>query len=224
MKTSNLLLISLLSVMLLFVVGSNLVLKAEFDKIDRKDAFYGYKQEAVKPFKYVKLQGKQIGITQIQPGNSFEIRYNTDRKLFDWKVVGDTIEMTYKRTWDEEADQHDNFNYKPAVYIIAPELSGLNAAKATSIVKGWKNKDLVIKQQGNSIQLTDNRINNLSVILHSGAYMKIDGKNQIEHSTAQVKDSSSLTADKNIFKSFKADVDSTGHISLPGDLYGKAIK
>ena len=102
MKTSNILLTCLLAVMLLFIVGSNLVLKAEFDKIDRKDAFYGYKQETVKTFKYIKIQGKQIGITQIQPGKNYEIRFNKDRKLFDWKVIGDTLEMTYKRTWNEQ--------------------------------------------------------------------------------------------------------------------------
>lgn len=224
MKTSNILLTCLLAVMLLFIVGSNLVLKAEFDKIDRKDAFYGYKQETVKPFNYVKLQGKQIGITQIQPGTSYEIRYNKDRALFDWKVIGDTLEMTYKRTWNEQPNQHDNLNYKPAVYILAPQISGVTAEKTTSIIKGWKNQNMIIKQAGNVILLTDNTIHDLSASLTEGGNMKIDSNNRIENANAQVKDSSLFSTDKNIFKSFQAHVDSTGHITLPGDLYRKALK
>jgi hypothetical protein len=224
MKTSNILLTCLLAVTLLFIVGSNLVLKAEFDKIDRKDAFYGYKQETVKPFKYVKLQGKQIGITQIQPGTSYEIRFNKDRKLFDWKVIGDTLEMTYKRTWNEQPNQHDKLNYKPVVYILAPQISGVTTEKTTSIVKGWKNQNMIIKQSGNVMLLTDNTIHDLSALLTQGGNMKIDSNNRIENSITEVKDSSSFSTDKNIFKSFQAHVDSTGHISLPGDLYRKTLK
>jgi hypothetical protein len=224
MKTSNILLICLLAVTLLFIVGSNLVLKAEFDKLDRKDAFYGYKQETVKTFKYVKIQGKQIGITQIQPGTNYEIRFNKDRKLFDWKVIGDTLEMTYKRTWNEQPNQHDNLKFKPVVYILAPQISGVTTEKATSIIKGWKNQNMIIKQSGNVMLLTDNTIHDLSALLTEGGNMKIGSNNRIENAAAQVKDSSTLSTEKNIFKSFQAHVNSTGHISLPGDLYKKTMK
>jgi hypothetical protein len=224
MKRSTVLLIVLLTGILLFVAGSNLVLKAEFDKIDRKDRFYGYKEEKVRPFKYVKIQGKQVGLTQIQPGSGFRILYKADRKLMDWKIVADTLELTYKRHWDEDPARYDNFSDKPAVYITAPQLSGVTLRQSTAIISEWKSGSLHIDQEGRAVLLSGNTISNLSAALHLGGQLKIDGSNKIISSNVQVRDSSALSSEKDIFQSFQVQVDSLGSIKLPGTLYRKMTK
>ena len=56
MKTSNKLIISLFALLFLAILGSAMVLKAEYDKIDQDDPFYGYTSEVVTGFSAVKLQ------------------------------------------------------------------------------------------------------------------------------------------------------------------------
>ncbi|WP_159473724.1 hypothetical protein [Dyadobacter sp. 3J3] len=224
MKQSNFLIIGLLALILLFVVGSNLVLKAEFDKIDQKDPFSGYKREILKPFSYVKINGKQVGLTQIQPGATFQIYYVTDRKMLDWKIKGDTLELTHKSISDEASDRHLDFDSKPVFYISAPKLSGVDAANTVNIIKGWKTTDFTLIQKGKSTLLTENSISNLSARLNSGGYLLINGKNKIGKSNILVKDSSELSSEKDIFNSFEVSVDSLAKIKLPGSMYKKIIK
>ncbi len=221
MKKSNILLICLLSLALLFVAGSNLVLKAEYEKIDQNDIYYGYKKEILKPFKYLKINGRKVGVTQIQPGPDFEIIYNTERKRVDWKIIGDTLELTHKRPLDEDSDPYYDFDSKPAIYVMAPQIAGIDVTDAVSIVKGWKSENFTLKQKGNSTLLTSNTMSNLSANLRSGGYLLINGKNKIGKSEIMVKDSSELSSDKDIFGSFQVSVDSSAKIKLPGSLYKK---
>ncbi|GLU52073.1 hypothetical protein [Dyadobacter frigoris] len=224
MKHSNILIIGLLAIILLFVAGSNLVLKAEFEKIDQKDPFSGYKREILKPFSYVKINGKQVGVTQIQPGAAFQIHYITDRKMLDWKINGDTLELTHKAISDEAADRYFDFDSKPAIYISAPKLSGVDVSNTVNIIKGWKTTDFILNQKGKSTLLTENSISNLSARLNSGGYLLINGKNKIGKSNILVKDSSELSSDKDVFNSFEVSVDSLAKIKLPGSLYKKITK
>ena len=221
MKKSNILIIGLLAITLLFVVGSNLVLKAEFEKIDQSDPFYGYKRETLKPFSFVKIAGKQIGVTQIQSGADFKIFYNAERKMLDWKINGDTLELRHIAESDEYANSYYDFDSKPIIYVTAPQLSGIDVAKTVNIVKGFQIKSLDINQNGNSTLLTDNTIDNLSAKLIAGGYLVINAKNKIGTSHIQVKDSSQLSTEKDVFKSFQVGVDSLAKIKLPGSLYRK---
>lgn len=220
MKKSNILIIALLAITLLFVVGSNLVLKAEFEKIDLNDPYYGFKKEALKPFSYVKVNGKQVGVTQIEPGAAFEIRYIVDKKMLNWEVNGDTLELTHRAILDEY-DRNYDLDTKPAIYISAPKLSGIDVTNTVNIIKGWKTANFTLKQKGKSLLLTDNSISNLSATIDSGGYMLINGKNKIGKSEIIVKDSSELSSEKDIFGSFQVSVDSSAKIKLPGSLYKK---
>ena len=221
MKKSNIYLICLLSLAFLFVAGSNLVLKAEYEKIDQNDIYHGYKKEKLKPFKYLKINGKKVGVTQIQPGPDFEIRYNVERKMLDWKITGDTLELIHKRTLDEGTDPYYTFDSKPAIYVMAPQIAGIDVTDAVNILKGWNSENFNLKQKGNSTLLTDNTINNLSANLNSGGYLLINGKNKIRKSDIILKDSSELSSEKDIFSSFQVSADSLAKVKLPGSLYNK---
>lgn len=221
MKKSNIFIIGLLAITLIFVVGSNLVLKAEFDKIDLSDPYYGYKKEGLKPFSHIKINGKQAGLTQIQQGVAFEIRYIPEREKVEWKINGDTLELTHKPIQLQDYDPYYDFDSKPVIYIIAPILSGADVANTVNILKGWKTTDFTLKQKGNSTLLTENSISNLSANLKSGGYLLINGKNKIGASNISVKDSSELSSERDIFGSFHVTADSLARVKLPGSLYNK---
>ena len=226
MKTSNKLLIILFAFSLLALIGSDLTLKAKFDKIDKNDPYFGYSHEMLKPFKYVKLTGNQIRIVQIQPGKSYELmkadmRNYSNNPEIKWKMSGDTLVIIHKADGRKQPFYPERFYEAPALYITAPALSGVVSQGVTSNVKNWSSPDFFIKQTGNGIQLVNNRFDNLKIDVSSGGYVQLAEKNNLGLTDVHCTDSSELVVNKDIFKSFKMQADSNARISLPGSLIKK---
>jgi hypothetical protein len=222
MKASNLILTALFSLILLVILSSSFILKSEYEKIDKSDPLYGYEKRDLPAFKYVHLHGKAFGLTEIHPGKESEIRMIANPKYIEWKVTGDTLTVTYKRDWHEGNLPPDYaFNNIPSFYIVTPELRGITSQKVMCKVKGWKSMDLIVKQEGGAMQFSQNQFDNLQALVSSGGIAKMDGKNSIKKTALEIRDSSSLLIDKNIFTSFDLKIDSTAKISLPGEMLNK---
>jgi hypothetical protein len=229
MKTSNILLLALLALVFISMIGSNLALKKTFDRIDRNDPYYGYSRDTLPPFRYVKLTGKQFGMVQILPGKNFEMRKQNlsgfpHRAGLEWKVVGDTLYIDH--SLDIERYPFGNgytFGRNTYLYIMAPALSGVQSDGIVTSVKGWKGGEFSVRQTGEGIRLMDNVFDQLSIEAHAGGYVEIKGNNHIGAATIQMRDSSTLIVDKDVFKSLKVQLDSTAHINLPGSLLKKSL-
>lgn len=219
MKPSNILLTVIAIFIFVSFIGANLALRAEFRGIDQKDPFGAYNKQILKPFKYVKLEGKEIGLTEFQQGKDFEIRAITDWKYLDWKVEADTLMINFKRDWTRQKNGPEfSFRSSTSVYIFAPQLSGISSNNIDSRVANWKGTDLDINQEGGSILLTGSSIENLNASVSSGGYLKIDKNNRLEKTDIEVKDTSMLVVQKNVFKSLMVVADSTAMVSLQGGL------
>lgn len=228
MKTSSKLLTLLFALSLFAMIGSDLSLKAKFDKIDLKDPYSGYLKHAVKPFKYVKMTGNFFGYTQLEPGKAFEIRMtdfhnHSIKPKIDWTISGDTLKIHYEINNKKFPYNNSIYQGSPHVFIIAPQLSGIQSNGITSKIKGWKNGTMSVKQTGHGILFSDNHFEELLINLNSGGNLNIEEKNLLGNTKIIVKDTSSLTINKNVFKSFHLEVDSTAYISLPGSLFEKTI-
>ena len=228
MKTSNLLLIGILSFLFIAMIGVDLSLKKEFEAIDRDDPFYGYSKEPLKPFKYVKLTGTNFILTQIQPGEKFEIRKGkfegyAGNSTMKWEVVSDTLFVTYDKGKDYNPyfDVYQALNQGVGIYILAPELLGINSAGIVCKVKGWKSGDFSVVQSGAGMHLSDNGFDNLNIISKKRGYVAVLTDNHLGGASVQVRDSSTFKADKNVFKTFQIQVDSTSTVTLPGALLNK---
>lgn len=218
MKTSNILLIALLAVTLLFGMGSNLVLKNEFGKINKDGLYAGFRKEPLRPFKYISLGGNAYGYTEIRPGKEFEIRTTLNPKLLEWKVAGDTLKITYKKNRNDEGYNYPNPYWgAPAVYILAPEVSYIESQNVITKVSDWNSKNLRINQQGQQMLLLNNTIHQFSAEIDHQGFLQIDRKNSIYNANVSVSDSSTF-ATENVFKSFRMQVDSAAKVSVPGSL------
>jgi hypothetical protein len=225
MKTSNRLLWVLLACTMLAILGSNLVLKAEYDRIDFKDPFYGYSRESATPFSVLKLQGGYSFLVQVQPGKDFEVRVSEKEKSFvKWQVRGDTLQLTFSL---EDSPFYyrvgDAFNHRPVAYISAPQLKAVHAYGSTCKLTGWQHADWILTHQGlkSGMQLIDNAIDTLSATVQQGGFLQVDAKNRIGKTQVRVMDSSSFVARKDVFESVKIQADSTASVNLPGALFLK---
>lgn len=224
MKASNILVISLLAMIFLGIIGSNMVLKAEYEKLRKEDPLAGYKKETLKPFKYVKLEGKTFGVTEIRPGTKPEINQNGDPKELSWEVRHDTLVVTFKKDWAQNWPHREELLGSVAsIYIFTPQLSGVDSDNAFCRIKGWKSNALTVNQKGSLFVMVDNEIANLDLNLTSGNYGKIGSRNVLGNVRLQIADSSSLIVEKDVIKTFDADIANSAHVSMPGSLLRKAV-
>jgi hypothetical protein len=223
MKASNVLVICVLALIFLGILGSNIVLKAEYEKLRKEDPLAGYKKEVLSPFKYVKLQGKTFGVTEIRQGTKSEINLNVDPKYLSWEVKRDTLIVTYKKDWIEGWSRREEMlNSVANIYIFTPQLSYVSSDNAFCRVKGWKSNDLTIDQKGSLFVLSDNQITNVDLKLYAGNLAKIEASNVFGKMKLAVADSSSLIMEKSDIKTISAQIDNSAQVSMPGSLLKKA--
>ena len=229
MKTSNILLLALLAFVFLSMIRYDLGLKKTFDCIDRTDPYYGFSHDTLPPFKYIKLTGKQFGMVQILPGKNCEMRKQPVSGFpyhagLEWKVVGDTLYVDH--SLDIARYPYGDgytFGRNTYLYIMAPALSGIQSDGIVTSIKGLQGGEFSVRQTGEGIRLMDNVFDQLSIEAHAGGFVEMKGKNQIGAATIQVRDSSTLIVDKDVFKTLQIQVDSSAHLNLPGSLLKKSL-
>ena len=228
MKTSNQLLIGLLAVIFVAIAGTAMILKAEFEKIDKDDPFYGYTLENPPPFQAVKLEGNCQDLVQLQPSDTYEIRMNErTRDRVTWKMHGDTLVVSFDFPVRQQPDFYDAFYSRSAsVYIMLPHLSSLNTHGVTSKLTGWKEARLQLMMQGSwrGLLLTESNIGHLSASVAQGGFVLLEDDNRITQAQVAVRDSSSFTAKYHAIDSLDIQMDSTAQVALPGSLFSRLAR
>jgi len=227
MKKSNILIICLIAFTFIAMIGSGLSLKTQFDKIDRKDPFSGFKKTSLGSFKFIRLSGNYFGVTQIMQADQSEIKIITGNTsegepMVTWKISNDTLIVSYKHQNTNKLPYNQNLlTLNPNVLIAAPKLTSIKSDGIITRIKGWKADSLSIQQKGFGVIFNDNQIKRLSTDLLSGAHLEIEGKNEITHSEITLQDSSSMSTSKDIFESFRVKADGNSRITVPGSLLRK---
>ncbi len=231
MKTSNVLLISLISFVFLAMIGVNISIKAKLDKIDLNDRFSGYSRHQLKPFKHIKLTGEPYGSIQIQPGETFELRKEEvdqmgQTMILEWQQSGDTLIVSQRMEAGSQQITYEPDGYvfrKPHMYIFAPTLPSLSSAGITSRVSHWPSGKLFVKQTGKAILLDNNRFYEVVIDAAQESYVAINRKNRLGSTTIVLRDSSELRIEKDVVGQLTLRADSTTTVSLPGSLLRKSL-
>ncbi len=231
MKTSNLLLLGLISFVFVAMVGVHVSIKAELDKIDFKDPLSGYSRHSVKPFKHIKLTGQPFGSIQIQPGGTFEIgKEEKDQigqsMILEWQQRGDTLYVSQQMEAGSKTIPYTPDGYvfrKPHLYIIAPTVSSLISQGITSRVSHWAGGKFSIVQIGKGLLISDNRFDEIVIDAAQESYVGIDEKNHLGSTTVILRDSSELAVEKDVVGKLNLRADSTTSVTLPGSVLRKNL-
>ena len=227
MKTSNKLIIALILVSLIAMLGTNLEIKAEYNKIKPDDLFYGFDITPVKSFKTVVLVGNDHGFVEIRPGKSNEVRIKKDyADRVKQTISGDTLKITYLEKERNKNPARD-LNWArwsgvhPIVYVEAQQLSSVSIKDIPCKIKGWHSDHLDLQSNGGFTLLDGNSIKNITASYQKGSGLQIDRNNILGNTAIKIKDSSWFNAQQDIFTSLDLDVDSAAHVNLPGNLLRK---
>ncbi|MDF9794959.1 hypothetical protein OKW21_000222 [Catalinimonas alkaloidigena] len=228
MKTSNKLLFILVTVLFMGILASSMVLKSEFEKIDRDNPFYGYAQENLEPFTAVKLSGNYPHLVQLQQGDTYELLTTHDaRPNLLWEVKDDTlvISIQYPESNSSYNQNYAFYDNHAGVNIIAPHLSALFTEGITCRLSGWDEAQMSIHMKGyqRGILLKENTIAQLSASIRQGGLVLLDENNKVELAKIEVRDSSTFTAGYAAIDSLNINVDQTAQVKLPGYLLSRLV-
>ncbi|MGM9508140.1 hypothetical protein ACS5NO_10445 [Larkinella sp. GY13] len=225
MKTSNKLLIALFTVGFLTLIGTNLALRAEYDKIDFKNPFHGLSTLTIKPFRVLKLEGNKtgIGLLSVQTGTQFGIHLPDKNKAdFTFQSKGDTLIIRYQapaNSWQSRV--YYKFDSSPVAIIMTPALQALYTTRISCILKDIKTEKLSIVQENAGIMLTNSAIENLTVTNEQGSELHTKPTNRVGTALIISRDSSVFKAERDIFGTLALQNDSLATVNVPGGLLKK---
>nr|WKN36032.1 hypothetical protein K4G66_27070 [Tunicatimonas sp. TK19036] len=229
MKTSNKLLISLFAVLFLAMIGSSMILKAEFDKINQHDAYYGYTSEPIEPFTTIVLDGNYPGLVQVEPGDAFYLKsIKNSGATLQWTVQHDTLHITFQHPdrGDQHQPEYSFFNRRPGYYITAPALWAIHSKGITCKLNRVEAERLELNLQGNQrgVQLMQCRVGELTASVAQGGMVVFSSDNRISQARLSVHDSSSLTVENHAIDSLQLEVAPEAHANLPGTLISQMMQ
>ncbi|MEM9675164.1 MAG: hypothetical protein AAF992_21400 [Bacteroidota bacterium] len=221
MRTSNQLLIGLIIILFAAIFGTALVLKGEFEKIDKDDPFYGYTYEPLEKFSAVRIEGKYPGLVQIQYSEEYEIRQRgPSAEDFKWNIRNDTLILVHSATeYPPRFVTERILSNKSNFYILAPSLTSVQS-EAICRLKDWQLSTLELAQkgEGSGMALTESSIGKLSASVLQGGMIRIEQANQIQQATVEVRDVSTFTVRPLAIDSLEIDMDQEAQVTIPGAL------
>jgi hypothetical protein len=154
MKLSNVILLTSLCIGIVGLIGSNYVMKKEFDKIDKTDPYWNYWKIEDKPFRHLVIHGGNISnIIFEESPHSFVKVMNNWRGSGDGsvkaKVVNDTLYIDFSNRF---VDIYEKFWLRDVVpvRISAPHLVSADGKDTKLVIDKFNQPELKINLNGDS--------------------------------------------------------------------------
>ncbi len=151
--TSRILLVVFLA-MVVGVLSSNLVLKKQYDAIDKSDIYWTYDRILEKPFRHIKIIGGNVTTIIYENNARPSVRLSHDWVKFHGgrisnKVENDTLFINFDF---QPADRYEKFWTKHAVTvrIFSPELLSVTGVDTKLIMEKFVQKSISINLSGKS--------------------------------------------------------------------------
>ena len=194
MKTSNKLLLGLATVLLAGLLGTNFVLKAEYDDIrknPRPEEGFGFAE--VPRFSHVRINSASPDILfSIQENAESTVQIN-GKHQGKIKVAVENDTLLINLTANIAAPKTPGNQPPTAALINAPQLKSIVFENGLGSIRDMKGKNLSVECKTNSrVTVYDSRIDNLHSITSGKAVFKIDEKNRIENLHTDQRDSSRI--------------------------------
>lgn len=168
MKFTSKILLALLVVLIGAVLSSNIILKNEYDKVDKSDIYWNYKNVLQQPFKYLVIKGGNTTRIAFEQSSKYSVRI-----LQEWQRYHNGEIKTYV--------SHDtlyiNFDFKPAagyetfwmqdattVRIFSPELLVVNGFNTNFEMFKLKQKNISVNMSGKTKFEVESLIPNLDTL------------------------------------------------------------
>ena len=165
MKISTSILFTMLILLLAGMLCSNIILKKEYDKVDKSDLYWTYRKVLQQPFKYLKIKGGNITNIAFEQSNTYSVRV-----LEDWvryhkgditaTVKNDTLYVDFSFVPQNINEKNWLKNITP-VRVFSPELLSVEGFDTKLEMFKMKQKNYTVNISGRSEFEVESMIPNL---------------------------------------------------------------
>ncbi len=181
MKISSKILLVMLVLLVCGLLMSNMVLKKEYDKIDKSDLYWNYTTVFSHPFKYIKIDGGNITKIAFEPSKNCSVRILNDWKrnhpqLLQSSVKNDTLFIKFIHTPGNQ-DEKDWMKWNTIVRIFSPELLSVEGFNTDFGMFKLKQKSVAVNMSGKSkfeVESMIPEMDSINVIQRDSAAVKFE--------------------------------------------------
>lgn len=166
MKISSKILLAALCVLVAAMAVSNILIKKEYDKIDKHDVYWNFAKILQQPFNHLAIEGGNFTNIAFEQSEYCYIGVNKywqgyDSKQVRARVVNDTLFVTMlNKTTDPE--ERDYARRSTLVRISAPGLLSINLVNTNLNLVHLRQEDISMKLSGKSSMLVDSYLTSLN--------------------------------------------------------------
>ncbi|MFC0184381.1 hypothetical protein SAMN04515674_102102 [Pseudarcicella hirudinis] len=226
MKTSNKIIVGLMSFILIMMFTTTLLLKAEYKKrLNLKiDEYSNLLNEKVGGFSEVKILGHKTYPVFVQSSSSYGLKVSEEmksNKAFRYVVKDSVLTIDFSNGDSDPGDV--NSNDRTAIVVLCPKLKEVTFSGVRGRVKGLTVSDLSVNVRNKATALFyRNTIGNIKISSDTiDSAVEIYKGNKIDNLTLDMQaHGGSFLADNVLFKSLKMNVSDSIEVTLKGKSLG----
>ncbi len=155
MKISTTILFTILTLVIAAMLCSNILIKKEYNKLDKSDLYWTYEKVLEKPFKYLKITGGNVTNIAFEQNKYYSVRIQQD---WNWyhkgyiatSVKNDTLFVDFSFVPQDEGEKGWLKNITP-VRIFAPQLLFVEGFNTKLEMFKMRQKNYTINMSGKSV-------------------------------------------------------------------------
>ena len=154
MKLSSRILLSMLIILVAGLLLSNIILKKEYNKIDKGDLHWNYTTVLKQPFKYLKLEGGNITNIAFEQNKNYSVRVLNDWQRYNPRLIkasvsNDTLFVKFVYASNNQ-NEKDWMKSTTLVRIFSPQLLYVEGYNTNFEMFKLKQKSIAVNMSGKS--------------------------------------------------------------------------
>ncbi|HEY4936851.1 MAG TPA: hypothetical protein VII44_09740 [Puia sp.] len=165
MKLSIKILVGMFVVFIVGLLASNIILKGEYDKVDKSDLYWTYRKILEQPFKYLKIEGGNITHIAFEQSLNSSVRVSNNwlrenEGVVKASVKNDTLFILFNYA-GKTMDEKGWWKYITPVRIFSPELMAVEGFDTNLEMFKLNQKSINVSMSGKSKFEVESRIRHL---------------------------------------------------------------
>lgn len=154
MKLSTIILLVTLVLLVTAMFASNVILKKEYDKVDKSDLYWTYAKILERPFKHLKIEGGNVTNIAFEQSKNPSVRVSKDWHGYELGLVkafvkNDTLFVKIPNTYKDQYEKQ-YLGWSTMVRIFSPTLLSVDGFDTNIGMFKLKQKNLTVNISGKS--------------------------------------------------------------------------
>jgi hypothetical protein len=162
MKLTVKILVGMFVVFIAGLLASNIILKREYDKVDKSDLYWTYRKVLEQPFKYLKVEGGNITHIAFEQSPNYSVRIlnnwlRGNEGVVKTSIKNDTLFILFNYA-DKTMDEKRYWKYITPVRIFSPRLEAVEGYNTNLEMFKLNQKSISVNMSGRSKFEVESRI------------------------------------------------------------------